>query len=140
MSQHTTPYGLSTTVPAGFTDAVSLTKVALAAEGFGVLAEMNIAAAMHDKLHVPFREYVILGACMPALAHQALLAEPDIGLLLPCNVIVYATDDPARTVVAAIDPVAVLALAEHEAIRPLAEQVKQRLFRVLDAVDRSAAS
>jgi uncharacterized protein (DUF302 family) len=137
MIQQNTPYGLSTTIASDFTTAVSRARAALAAEGFGVLAEMNIAAAMRDKLHVPFRDYVILGACMPALAHQAILAETDIGLLLPCNVIVYATDDHNRTVIAALDPVAVLSLADNDAIRPLAEQVKQRLRRVLEAVDQS---
>jgi uncharacterized protein (DUF302 family) len=96
MIQQNTPYGLSTTIAADFTTAVSCAKAALAAEGFGVLAEMDIGAAMRDKLHVPFRDYVILGACMPALAHQAILAETDIGLLLPCNVIVYATRSCGR--------------------------------------------
>jgi uncharacterized protein (DUF302 family) len=136
MIQQNTPYGLSTTIAADFTTAVSCAKAALAAEGFGVLAEMDIGAAMRDKLHVPFRDYVILGACMPALAHQAILAETDIGLLLPCNVIVYATDDDNRTVIAALDPVAALSLTGNQAIRPLAEQVKQRLRRVLEAVDQ----
>ena len=75
-----------------------------------------------------------------ALAHKALLAETDIGLPLPCNVIVYATDDPKRSVVAALDPVAALSLTGNDAIRPLAEQVKQRLRRVLDALDQGTGS
>ena len=140
MVEQTTPYGLSTTIAAEFADAVSRAKAALAAQGFGVLAEMNIAATLRDKLQVPFRDYVILGACMPALAHQALLAETDIGLLLPCNVIVYATDDPRRSVVAALDPVAALSLTGNEAIRPLADEVKRSLRSVLDAVEQDTGS
>jgi uncharacterized protein (DUF302 family) len=134
MVEQTTRYGIGTTVPLPYEAAVARTKEALAAEGFGVLSEIDVAATMKKKLDVDFRPYVILGACNPPLAHQALTAERDIGLLLPCNVIVYADDTPGRSVVAAMDPVQALALTGNEAVRPLAEAVRARLERVLRAV------
>jgi uncharacterized protein (DUF302 family) len=140
MIEQTTRYGISVTVPLDYEQAVERTRAALAAEGFGILAEMDIAATLKKKLDVDFRPYVILGACNPPLAHQALTAEPDIGLLLPCNVIVRADDLPGRSVVAAMDPVEALALTGNEAIRPIAEDVKARLRRVLEAVERDTRS
>ena len=137
MIQHTTPYGIGTTVPLEYAVAVERTKEALAAEGFGVLSEIDVAATLKKKLDVDFRPYVILGACNPPLAHRALTAERDIGLLLPCNVIVYADDTPGQSVVAAMDPVQALELAGNEEIRPLAAEVKARLTRVLDAVKQT---
>lgn len=139
MIEQTTPYGLRITVPLPYTLAVPRVREALAAEGFGILAEMDIASTLEKKLGVDFRPYVILGACNPPLAHRALQAEPDIGLLLPCNVIVYAGDTPEQSVVAALDPVAALALTGNESIRPIAMEVEGRLRRVLDAVERGAA-
>jgi uncharacterized protein (DUF302 family) len=91
---------------------------------------------MKKKLDVDFRPYVILGACNPPLAYKALTAERDIGLLLPCNVIVYADDTPGRSVVAAMDPVEALKLADNPDMHPLAEEVRARLTRVLEAVER----
>src|SRR5690606_21211991 len=114
----TTRYGIGTTIPFSFEKAVQRTREALATEGFGVLSEIDIAAALKSKLGVDFRPYVILGACNPPLAHQALTAERDIGLLLPCNVIVYAADEEGRSVVAAMDPVEALSLTGNAAIRP----------------------
>lgn len=138
MIAQTTRYGISTTVPLDYEHAVARTKEALAAEGFGVLSEIDVAATMKKKLDVEFRPYVILGACNPPLAHRALSAERDIGLLLPCNVIVYADDVPGRSVVAAMDPVEALKLTGNDEIRPLAEDVKGRLTRVLEAIERTA--
>lgn len=138
MIAQTTRYGISTTVPLDYEHAVARTKEALAAEGFGVLSEIDVAATMKKKLDVEFRPYVILGACNPPLAHRALSAERDIGLLLPCNVIVYADDVPGRSVVAAMDPVEALQLTGNDEIRPLAEDVKGRLTRVLEAIERTA--
>ena len=138
MIEQTTRYGMSITVPLAYEQAVERAREALAAEGFGILAEMDIAATLRKKLDVEFRPYVILGACNPPLAHRALLAEPDIGLLLPCNVVVYAADAPGRSVVAAMDPVEALALTGNDSIRPIAEDVKGRLRRVLEAVERVA--
>ena len=135
MIEQMTRYGIGTTVPLEYAQAVERTKEALAAEGFGVLTEIDVAATMKKKLDVDFRPYIILGACNPPLAHRALSAERDIGLLLPCNVIVYADDIPGRSVVAVMDPVEALQLTGNEEIRPLAEEVKGRLTRVLEAVE-----
>lgn len=140
MIEQKTRYGMSTTISLPYELAAERARQALAAEGFGILAEMDIAATLKKKLNVDFRPYVILGACNPPLAHQALLAEPDIGLLLPCNVIVYATDDPGQSVVAAMDPVEALSLTGNESIRSIAEDVKARLRRVLESVERGAAT
>ena len=138
MSSYTTPYGIGTTVPVPYTKAVERTKEALAAEGFGVLSEIDVAATLHNKLGVDFRPYVILGACNPSLAHRALLAERDIGLLLPCNVVVYEADEPGHSVVTVLDPVAAMRLSGNDAIQPIAEDVKARLTRVLAALEQIA--
>lgn len=139
MIRQTTRYGLGTTVPLEHERAVTRTREALAAEGFGVLTEIDVAATLKKKLDVDFRPYVILGACNPPLAHRALLAERDIGLLLPCNVIVYADDTPGRSVVEALDPVEALSLTGNDDLRPFAEEVKGRLVRALHAVERMDA-
>ena len=138
MIAQTTRYGIGTTVPLDYERAVERTKAALATEGFGILSEIDVAATLKKKLDVDFRPYVILGACNPPLAHRALDAERDIGLLLPCNVIVYADDVPGRSVVAAMDPVEALSLTGNASIAPLADEVRQRLVRALEAVASSA--
>lgn len=129
-----TPYGFGTPVDLPFEEAVRRTTEALATEGFGVLAEIDVGAALRHKLGIEFPQYTILGACNPALAHRALGAEPDIGLLLPCNVVVYATDVPGRCVVAALDPVAVLSLSGNPALADLADDVAARLRRAMQVV------
>jgi uncharacterized protein (DUF302 family) len=134
MAMQSSNYGMSVEVALGYDEAVEKAREELSKEGFGVLTEIDVKATMKKKLDVEFRPYIILGACNPPLAHQALSAESDIGLLLPCNVIVYASDDPGRCVVAAIDPVAQLELSGNRDIGPIAEQVKQRLQRVLEGV------
>jgi uncharacterized protein (DUF302 family) len=131
MIAQTTPYGISITVALAYEDALARTRDALAKEGFGVLTEIDMRETMRKKLDVDFRPYTILGACNPPLAHQALSAELDIGLLLPCNVVVYAGERPGTSVVAAMDPIAALALTGKEAVRPIAEDVRTRLERVL---------
>ena len=136
MPEQTTRYGISTTVNLPYDAAVERTREALRAEGFGVLTEIDVRATLKQKLDVAFRPYIILGACNPPLAHQALTAERDIGLLLPCNVIVYAADEPGRSVVAAMDPVEALALSGNDDIRPLALEVRSRLERALTAIER----
>ncbi len=136
MIAQTTPYGISISVALGFDDAVTRIREALAGEGFGVLTEIDVTATLKKKLDVDFRRYIILGACNPPLAHQALSAERDIGLLLPCNVIVYEADEPGHSVVAAMDPVAALALAQRDDIAPLAREVRGRLERALARVDQ----
>ena len=137
MIEQTTRYGIGTTVPLEYGRAVERTKEALAAEGFGVLSEIDVAATLKKKLDVDFRPYVILGACNPPLAYRALSAERDIGLLLPCNAVVYADDTPGRSVISVLDPVEALQLTGNEEIRPLADDVRTRLTRVLEAIERS---
>ena len=99
-----------------------------------MLTEIDVAATLKKKLNVDFRPYVILGACNPPLAYRALSAERDIGLLLPCNVIIYSADDAGQSVVAAMDPVEALALTGRDDIRAIADEVRSRLERVLEAV------
>lgn len=134
MVEQTTRYGISTTVDLEYARAVERTKEELAKEGFGVLSEIDIAATLKKKLDADFRPYVILGACNPPLAHRALTAERDLGLLLPCNVVVYAADEPGRSVVAAMDPEAALELTGNPEVREVATEVKARLERVLSRV------
>ena len=134
MSTQNTTYGISITVGVPFERALAQTREALAAEGFGILTEIDVAGTLKKKLDVEFRPYVILGACNPPLAHRALTAELDIGLLLPCNVIVYAADDPGHSVIAALDPVAALSLTGNEAVQPVAQEVRGRLQQVLGRI------
>ena len=134
MIAQTTRYGIGTTIPLEYDSAVARTKEALAAEGFGILSEIDVAATLKKKLDVDFRPYVILGACNPPLAHRALTAERDIGLLLPCNVIVYADDVAGRSVVAAMDPVEALQLTGRDDIASLAQEVRQKLVRALESL------
>jgi len=134
MPDQTTGYGLSVEVELPYELAVQRTRSELGREGFGVLTEIDVRETLRKKLDVEFRPYVILGACNPPLAYQALTAERDIGLLLPCNLVVYAGDDPAKSVVAALDPVAQLRLAARDDLEPLAREVRQRLERVLARV------
>jgi uncharacterized protein (DUF302 family) len=129
-----TRYGFGGEVALPYEQAVSRTREALAKEGFGVLTEIDVAATLKQKLGVDFPPYVILGACNPPLAHRALAAEPEIGLLLPCNVTVRAADDPARSIVAAMDPEAALQMAATAAVAPVAAEVAARLRRVLASV------
>jgi uncharacterized protein (DUF302 family) len=140
MVEQTTRYGIGVTVGLPYADAVERTRAELAKEGFGVLSEIDIAATLKAKLDVEFRPYVILGACNPPLAHRALSAERDLGLLLPCNVVVYATDEPGRSTVAAMDPEAALELTGNAEVRDVAREVKARLERVLSAVASGTAS
>jgi uncharacterized protein (DUF302 family) len=138
MIAQTTRYGIGTTIPLAYEAAVTRTKEALAAEGFGILAEIDVAATLKTKLGVDFRPYVILGACNPPLAHRALSAERDIGLLLPCNDVVYADDVPGHIVVTAMDPVEALMLTVNDEIAPVADEVRQRLVRALETLSTSA--
>ena len=127
-------YGLTRTLKGvGYADAVPRVVEALKAEGFGVLTEIDVKATLKKKIDVDFRNYIILGACNPPLAHQALSAEPAIGLLLPCNVVV--TDDAdGNAIVSAIDPVQMFSVVGRNDLEPVAKDVGQRLRRVLAAL------
>jgi uncharacterized protein (DUF302 family) len=140
MIAQTTRYAMSTTVRLPYANAVERTRTALAAEGFGILCEIDVAATMKKKLDVEFRPYIILGACNPPLAHRALTAERDIGLLLPCNVVVYTADDDGQCVVAAMDPVEALQLTGNEDVRVVAAEVRACLRRVLESVHDDAGA
>lgn len=133
-----TGYEMKTTVDAPFEATDGRVREALAAEGFGVLTEIDVRETLRKKLDVEFRPYRILGACNPPLAHQALSAETDIGLLLPCNVILYEGDAPGTTVVAALDPVVQLGLTGRDDLEPLAAEVRARMERVLKVVSAGA--
>ena len=126
-------YGFDTKTQLGFDEAVEKVTEELQKEGFGVLTEIDVKAVMKKKLDIDKRPYKILGACNPVLANQALTADPDIGLLLPCNVVVREAED-GSVVVAFMDPAAVLGLVEREGIEELAGEVRERLQRVCQAL------
>jgi len=136
MVERKTAYGMTVEIDLAYDRAVDRTREELAKEGFGVLTEIDVKATLKTKLDVDFPPYVILGACNPPLAHKALSAETDIGLLLPCNVVVYATDDPKRSIVGIIDPVAQFELVGNADIGPVADEVRAKLQRVLQGVAR----
>lgn len=114
-------------------EAAGRVRAALAEEGFGVLTEIDVQATLKAKLGVDRKPYVILGACNPPLADQALQAEPPIGVLLPCNVTVFEGDD-GHTYVQAINPMALFSVVEGPAVQPIAELVAEKLRRVLDSL------
>jgi uncharacterized protein (DUF302 family) len=124
-----TSYTLTTTTELPFEEAVERVRAELKAEGFGVPAEINVQALLREKIGVDREPYLILGACIPQLAHQALDVEPDLGTLLPCNVAVYQAD--GRTHISAIDPERMLSIVENDRLRPVAAQVRERLITVV---------
>ncbi len=130
-----TAYGLRVTLPVDYGQAVDEATAALKAEGFGVLTTIDVKQTIKQKLDKDFRRYVILGACNPPLAHRALTTELEIGLLLPCNVIVYETA-PGRSVVAAMAPLAALGVVgENAELHEVARDADARLRRALDALE-----
>jgi uncharacterized protein (DUF302 family) len=128
-------YGFSRTVDAAFDEAIELTREALKQEGFGVLSEVRLDEKLKEKLGVDFRRYIILGACNPALAYKTLQEDIDIGLLLPCNVIVYEADDANRSVVAAVDAQAMLSVVgDNAAMNAVATEVNEKLRRAIGKI------
>jgi len=121
-----------------YEDAVERATAALKTEGFGVLTTIDVKQTIKQKLDRDFRKYVILGACNPPIAFQALSAEIDLGLLLPCNLIVYETD-PGRSVVAAVAPLVTMGHVGNEALAPLGQQVDAKLRRVLATLETGAS-
>ena len=128
-----TAYGIGTEIAGSLDAAVERTKEALKAEGFGVLTTIDVRETMKQKLGVDMNPYVILGACNPQLAYRGLQAEPDLGLLLPCNVTVRERD--GRCEVMAVDPAMMLGMVgENEELRDVAAEAARRLRRVVDAL------
>ncbi len=129
-------YAFTTVLNTSYEDAVSKITDALKEEGFGILTEIDVKATLKKKLDVDFRKYVILGACNPPYAYRTLKADLDVGLLLPCNVIVYETDDK-KACISAINPISALEVIKKEELRKIAEEVTDKLKRVVDKVSKS---
>lgn len=133
MSATTTSYAIGRSVPLAYEQAVARIRDTLQQQGFGVLTEIDVQATLKKKLDVDFKKYVILGACNPPLAYQGFQAEPDVGLLLPCNVVVYE-EGPTQSRVAVLDPVAQLGISGREDLAPVARQAREKLERALEQV------
>lgn len=126
---------LATTVDADVPEAIEKTRAALAEQGFGVLTEINMAATLKTKIGAEMEDYVILGACNPPLAHRAVTAEKQIGLLLPCNVVVRAdTENPGRSIVEAMNPALMVELVDNPAVREVADDATARLSAAIAAL------
>jgi uncharacterized protein (DUF302 family) len=137
MSQVDTDYTLSTTTELGFPDTVARVRTELAAEGFGVLCEIDVQATLKQKLGVEREPYLILGACNPPLAHAALEAEPELGALLPCNVVVY--QDHGQTHIAAVDAERMLSIVGNDQLGATASEVRRRLSAVVKRAAQGSA-
>ncbi len=125
-------YGFSKTVDLSFEDTINKVTEELKKEGFGILTTIDVKETLKNKIDVDFKKYTILGACNPPLAHKALQAEEEIGLLLPCNVIVY--DKEGKSVVSVFDPSLMTKVVENENLNPIAEEVKEKLQRVFNNI------
>lgn len=125
-------YGFGKTTALSYEEALTKVTSALAAEGFGILTEIDVAATMKKKLDLDLPPYKILGACNPPFAHRAISAEPTVGLLLPCNVVVRVTDEGTR--VEFMDPDVMQKMSSNPALAQVAAEVRERLLRVMDAV------
>ncbi len=128
------PYTLSTTLDRPYGETVDAVRAALAEQGFGVLTEIDLAATLKAKIDVDIAPQVILGACRPPLAYQALEADPSVGVLLPCNVVVREVDKDT-TLVEALDPDAMMSLSESDGLRLVAADAKQRLVAALAGLE-----
>ena len=134
MANATTNYAYHAKLALSYEQAVDKVIAALKEQGFGVLTEIDVKATLKKKLDVDFRKYVILGACNPPLAHKALNTQLNIGLLLPCNVIVYEED--GGSVVQILDPIKMMEVAENPDLNPVAQDAQTRLQRVIEALQQ----
>lgn len=125
-------YGYKKSVPLPFEAAVEKVKTELAKEGFGILTEIDVQATLRKKLGVDYNRYVILGACNPPSAYQALQVDKEIGLLLPCNVIVY--EDGGKTFVSTILPTVAMGMVQNPSLADIAKQVEEKMKKVVDAI------
>ncbi len=125
-------YGYKKQVDINFADAIGRVKSALSQEGFGVLAEIDVKSALEEKLGINYDNYIILGACNPSLAHKALEAEKEIGLLLPCNVIVY--EDGGNVFVSSILPKAAMSMVRNAELSEIADVAQEKLKKVIDQI------
>ena len=127
-------YGFKRKVSCSFEEAVKKTKNCLKEEGFGVLTEIDVKSTMKEKLNHDFPNYVILGACNPPLALNVLLADMDIGLMLPCNVIVYEFPETESVFVTAVDPTAMMRITGQEDVIAFSQEIRGKLFRALEKI------
>ena len=125
-------YGFSKTIDLGFDEAISKVTDELKKEGFGVLTTIDVKDTLKKKINVDFKKYTILGACNPPIAHRALQTEEELGLLLPCNVIVYEKDN--KTTVSFFDPMVMSKLIDNKKMEPIAKEVKEKLQRVFAGI------
>ena len=125
-------YGFSKTIDLPYEQAIEKVTAELKKEGFGVLTSIDVKETLKQKINVDFKKYAILGACNPQIAHRALQEEEELGLLLPCNVIVYEKDD--KTHVSIFDPMVMTWIMENDNMKPIATEVQERLQRVLQAI------
>lgn len=137
MERAEAPYALKREVDLSYEVADRRIREELAVQGFGVLTEIDVRETLRKKLDVDFPPYVILGACNPSLAHRALLAEPDIGLLLPCNVVVRRDEAAGTTIIEAMDPAPLIELTGNDALDEIAGEARSRLQAALDRVAAS---
>lgn len=134
----TTPYGIRVKTNLDFGPATEAIVDALSAEGFGILTRIDVSETLKVKLDVDFRPYVILGACNPSLAHRGLQIEPDLGLLLPCNVIVFA--ETGGAVVSVMDPSLMAQVTDNPGMNEIAEEARTRLVRALESLDTASTA
>jgi len=133
----TSDYGLQAKLNIPYEAAIEQTTAALKEEGFGVLTEIDVKATLKKKIDADFRRYVILGACNPKLAYQALQSELEIGLLLPCNVIVYETGE-GQSMVSIVNPMAMMGVTDSEGLQTVAQQAGAKLSRVVEKLAAGA--
>jgi uncharacterized protein (DUF302 family) len=138
MFQADSDYALSTVTELAFSDAVARAREELAHAGFGVLCEIDVQATLKQKLGVDREPYLILGACNPPLAHRALEAEPELGVLLPCNVVIYQRQ--GQTHIAAVNAEQMLAIVDNDELAEIASEVQRRLSAVVDRAAHQATS